>query len=232
MIIGVVGRSVDSEGRVCSVGTGKDATADALAASGFVKMSFADEMKRFLLRLGFTKRQLWGPSEFRDTPNPALGGCTARHALKTLGTEWGRDMICQTIWVAQTMSFAAELLSSRGRLMYSQTEGLIPRVERGPQGEFEREDVPEIPCAGVVVSDTRFKAEARGLKERGGKLLLVFRPLLRLPKDADLEHQSENDLNDWGVDNPVWDYCLHNTSSLESLKLRAVEAVNSLRGTV
>ena len=49
-------------------GSGKDTVADWFVKNkGFVKLSFADEMKRFVLKLfpHVTKEHLWGPSEMR-----------------------------------------------------------------------------------------------------------------------------------------------------------------------
>lgn len=57
-IIGLLGKA----------GCGKDTVADYLVqCHGFVKMSLADEMKRFAKKaFGFTNQQLWGPSKFRN----------------------------------------------------------------------------------------------------------------------------------------------------------------------
>jgi hypothetical protein len=48
-------------------GSGKDLVADWLIEKGFVKVAFADPMKRFVLRaFGIDKERLWGPSEKRN----------------------------------------------------------------------------------------------------------------------------------------------------------------------
>src|SRR5574340_974402 len=56
-IVGLMGKA----------GSGKDTLADYLVeCHGFVKMSLADEMKRFAKKVfGFTDQQLWGPSQYR-----------------------------------------------------------------------------------------------------------------------------------------------------------------------
>lgn len=71
MIIGVVGRSVDPTGAMCSLGTGKDTVADLLVNTHkFQKIGMADPLKRFTKEVyGFTDEQLWGPSKFRNIPD-------------------------------------------------------------------------------------------------------------------------------------------------------------------
>ena len=71
MIIAVSGLTEDASGRRGSAGAGKDAVADHLVAKhGFVKVAFADEIKRITMRLwDFTEEQLWGPSEERNKPD-------------------------------------------------------------------------------------------------------------------------------------------------------------------
>lgn len=68
MIVGIVGRTEDQEGNLCSLGTGKDTVADLLVTNHeFVKVALADPMKRFVQSIyGFTYQQLWGPSSLRN----------------------------------------------------------------------------------------------------------------------------------------------------------------------
>jgi len=68
MIVGIVGRTVDGHNHMCSLGTGKDTVADALAEShNFTKVALADPMKRFCMEVyNFSWDQLWGPSSSRN----------------------------------------------------------------------------------------------------------------------------------------------------------------------
>jgi hypothetical protein len=95
-------------------GSGKDAVADELVAHcGFFKLAVADAMKEACARwFGWTEEQLWGPSHLRNEPDPAWGGLTPRHALQTLGTEWGRGLH-PDIWVEQVLRITRGCRGSR-----------------------------------------------------------------------------------------------------------------------
>ena len=75
-------------------GSGKTTAAEYMVTHhGFICMSFAQPIKDMLRVLGVLKD--WPKEE----PHPLLCGMTPRHALQTLGTEWGRVMIGGDIWV-------------------------------------------------------------------------------------------------------------------------------------
>lgn len=84
MLIGLTGRA----------GSGKGEVADVLVKErGFFKLSLAAPLKRFCKDVfGWTDEQLYGPSYERNRPDARWGGLTPRHALQTLGTDWGRSM--------------------------------------------------------------------------------------------------------------------------------------------
>lgn len=63
---------------------------------GFTTVPMADPMKGMLASIGLTQAQLNGDE--KEVPCPLLGGATPRHAMQTLGTEWGRMMVCETLW--------------------------------------------------------------------------------------------------------------------------------------
>ena len=78
-------------------GSGKSTAADFLVVDGFIKMSFADPIKRMLADIGLAWKDLYG--EGKEEPNDMLNGKTPRYAMQTLGTEWGRDLISPDLWV-------------------------------------------------------------------------------------------------------------------------------------
>lgn len=78
---------------------GKDTAANFLCERfGFIKGSFAAPIRAFIAVLIGAE----GPGELeaiKDQPHPILGGKTPRHAMQTLGTEWGRQLICPDLWL-------------------------------------------------------------------------------------------------------------------------------------
>lgn len=85
-------------------GCGKSLAASALEdGQDFTRVSFAAPLKRMLLALGVS-------SHDKEACPPVLCGQTVRHALQTLGTEWGRQMIGSDIWVNAAMEHARHRL--------------------------------------------------------------------------------------------------------------------------
>jgi hypothetical protein len=96
-IIGLAGRK----------GHGKDTVAKLLEPMGYTVIRFADPLKNMLRMLlvtggatsNFIESCIEGP--FKQQPVPELGGKSPRHALQTLGTEWGRACMGEDFWVEQ-----------------------------------------------------------------------------------------------------------------------------------
>lgn len=90
-IIGLMGKA----------GCGKSTAASVLAGYGYQRMRFAQPLKAMLRTLGLTVEQTDGDQ--KEIPCSLLGGKTPRWAMQTLGTEWGRDLIDQDLWVRAAM---------------------------------------------------------------------------------------------------------------------------------
>lgn len=87
-------------GLVGPAGCGKSSAAVGLSLlkdSGFVRRRFAGPLKGMLLALGLTKEHTDGA--LKETPCDLLGGKTPRWAMQTLGTEWGRQLITEDLWI-------------------------------------------------------------------------------------------------------------------------------------
>lgn len=102
MIVGITGRA----------GSGKDTVADVLVKEqGFMRVSLADPLKRFCSEVfGWSLAAdgpLHGPSHLRNRPDARWGGLTPRHALQTLGTEWGRTMH-PDVWIAYALRVCSD----------------------------------------------------------------------------------------------------------------------------
>lgn len=88
MIVGLVG----------SKGCGKSTVANLMVQNnGFQVVKFAGALKDMLRALGLSEEEIEG--DLKETPSDLLCGKTPRHAMQTLGTEWGRDMIGPNFWV-------------------------------------------------------------------------------------------------------------------------------------
>ena len=79
-------------------GSGKSSAAQVLAeALPAGRVRFAGPLKDMLRTLGLNDEEIEGG--LKEEPSSKLCGQTPRHAMVTLGTEWGRQMIGEDIWV-------------------------------------------------------------------------------------------------------------------------------------
>ena len=239
MLVGIVGRSVDPDGRTCSMGTGKDTVSDAFVQGGCVKIGLADPMKRIVMDLyNFTEGQLWGQSELRNVPDKRLpreahtiknGKCaccgeplgslepcylTPRYALQTVGDEWGRNCYLDT-WVDKLLSTVR--LLRKGDCYYDTVLGLRYTTS------FSDSMWPK---TNVVVSDVRRLNELKAIQKAGGHLVLVERCVLSLPEGVDLTHGSEAELSQ--LDDADFTAIISNDGTLEDLRYKARDILTSL----
>lgn len=77
-------------------GSGKTTAADHLVSLGWTRVKLAGPLKDMLRVIGLTDRHIEG--DLKELPCDLLCGQTPRHAMVTLGTEWGRDMIGGDFW--------------------------------------------------------------------------------------------------------------------------------------
>lgn len=87
-----------------SAGVGKSTAAQYLSQQhGFVHLKFAGALKAMLRTLlaltGEAEIDRLIEGDLKEMPPPALGFRTPRHAMQTLGTEWGRDCMGENFWV-------------------------------------------------------------------------------------------------------------------------------------
>ncbi len=101
-------------------GAGKDTAAAVFVAAGYRPIKFADGLKRMLRSL-IEWQDSAAPShrmtdgDLREVPSDLLGGRTPRHAMQTLGTEWGRDLMARGLWVdAAERAISTALAAGQG----------------------------------------------------------------------------------------------------------------------
>jgi hypothetical protein len=112
---------------------------------GYARIRFADPLKAMLGAYGLTEYELEGAG--KEQPCQLLGGHTPRHAMQSLGTGWGRNMMSQTFWtdawsrrvghglggyiVTEDLRFCSEEFTARLH------GGVIWRIERPGHGGFD-----------------------------------------------------------------------------------------------
>lgn len=130
---------------------GKDTAAGFIQDNieGYERASFADPIKEMLMiGLGMSAEQMYG-GEVREKIDPRYG-CTPRHLMQTLGTEWGRDIIDQNIWVNAMKS---KLGTIEGGL-------IIPDVRFESEAEFIRKNGVLIHIKGKTTLSSTHKSES------------------------------------------------------------------------
>lgn len=154
--------------------SGKDTTAEVIAKMlGYERIQFAGplkEMLRTLLRYrGVSEAGIEAcvEGDLKEAPAPVLGGKTPRLAMQTLGTEWGRQTLSDTVWVDTALNRARE--AENGALItdvrfrneaeaIKAAGGVIIRIERaevGLKSDHPSEvEIPQIEADFVLRNDT------------------------------------------------------------------------------
>jgi hypothetical protein len=210
-------------------GSGKDTAADFLVKEGYCKVSLADPLKRICADVfGFTKEQLWGPSENRNAGDPRYPRTRAVHpgldhlepdllsprvALQTLGTEFGRYCY-DNVWIDYAIRVARRVLEDQGQSPFEAHQGCwFYSPARGLWGD------PRAPrsdrAQGVVIPDVRFRNEVDAIKQAGGRVFRIARP--GSTGDVGIKgHASESEMD--GISVERFDALIENTGTLEGLK--------------
>ena len=191
MIIGVVG----------FIGSGKGTVGDLLEQKGFVKDSFAKPLKDACSAIfGWPRELLEGDTEvsrkWREEHDSFWSEkfgytFTPRLALQLMGTEAGRNVFHQDIWVVSLLNRAKGKnvvvtdVRFKNEINYiQQNGGIIVRVKRGEEPEWYK--LAEDAAAG-------FSSAIMGIKDKG-------------------IHQSE-----WDWIGSDFNYTIENEGSLEDL---------------
>lgn len=143
-LIGVTGKA----------GSGKDTVAEYLVREyGFERYGFADPIKQGLCAAFGLMPFDFADRARKEQPIERLGGKSPRQLAQWFGTEFGRNMICEDIWI---------------RMAQFRYDALVDMVRNtfGPAP------------VGMVVSDVRFENEAAWIRKTGGAVWHVVRPVI------------------------------------------------------
>lgn len=145
-------------------GAGKSTVANLLHNYGFGIVPFAKPLKDMLRALGVPEPCLTGTPEQKLSPLEMFGGKSARDAMKTLGTEWGRNCIAPDFW---------------SKAWLHHVKGL-----RHARNEWS------IGSENIVADDVRFPQEVAAIKSLGGRVICVVRSMADFERRP--THPSEN----------------------------------------
>lgn len=79
--------------------SGKTTAAKELVYIGFTRVRFAGPLKAMMLALGLTEEEIDTNPILKEHPCELLCGKSPRYAMQTIGTEWGRNIIGQDLWI-------------------------------------------------------------------------------------------------------------------------------------
>jgi hypothetical protein len=187
-------------------GSGKSTLAESLAAAhGFGVIALADPFKRFIQEVyGFSRDQLWGPSELRSMPDKRFPRpCTACHGA-------GRDerlhlssppcFVCNGVGVTYLTPREAlqKIGSDWGRANYlntwvDYTFRVIKQLEKGGHAYFPWTGITDDfdgDYKGYVIPDLRHVNEVKAARDHGGKLIRLKGSFKEIPKEFG-QHGSE-----------------------------------------
>lgn len=173
-------------------GAGKSTVATLLMGQGFEVVPFAKPLKDMLRVLGVPEACLTGTPEQKESPLDLFGGKSARYAMQTLGTEWGRNCIASDFW-------------ARAWLRAVQC-----RVNRSQSARLTLSAV----IKGIVADDVRFQQEVDAIRMLGGRVVCVVR------SDEDFSRRPEHASENFAAIKP--DIILKNDGSLADLRQKVV----------
>lgn len=169
-------------------GSGKDTLAAVLVEAGWTHLKFTTVLKDMLRLLlsavlhdaAQVERMVDG--DLKAVPTPVLGGRTPRHAMQTLGTEWGRQLISPDFWV-KLIEYEArhhrKVVISDVRFpnevdMIHRLNGEVALIDRGlsPRDTHASEAMSDVLMCDLRINNHFATAEA--FQEWGRTVLLPF----------------------------------------------------------
>jgi hypothetical protein len=160
-------------------GSGKTTLAECLRGHGYRRLSFAAPLREMLATLmrwqGCPEREIKDAlrGEGKEVPNAYLCGATPRHAMQTLGTDWGRQMIHRHIWV-DAAGQGARYVRRRGKKVVFDDVRFLNEAE-----------LIRVNLGGIVIRIDRAGFAPPAWKHESEGQLADFVPDLVINNDAD-----------------------------------------------
>ncbi|WP_271025265.1 deoxynucleotide monophosphate kinase [Rhizobium sp. RCAM05973] len=82
---------------------------------GYRLVKFAGPLKDMMRAIGMTEDEIEGG--LKEQPSATLLGKTPRHAMQTLGTEWGRNCIGEDLWISLWRRRVEEAVAGGNRVV-------------------------------------------------------------------------------------------------------------------
>ena len=112
--------------------------------------------------------KLMGWFEWLREAHPNL---SPRVMLQTLGTEYGREALYESVWIDIGLETSRRLLSGK-----SDPETRLAATKYIEKYGLVYGDVSKWQGKGVIIPDVRFPNELRAIKEAGGQIWRIYRP--------------------------------------------------------
>lgn len=180
-----------------AAGAGKDTVADHLfKGHGCLKLALADPLYAMISAMTGLPVEKMADRKVKES-DIAWIGTSPRRLLQTLGTEWGRGTLGDDIWIKNLFRRIDAYSAAMGRC--------------GDKASF-------------VVTDVRFANEAQAIRQRGGHIVEIVRPmpLAGVPEEA-RQHSSEA-----GIPDELVDVTIVNDTDIAGLLGRVDKAIEWL----
>lgn len=230
--------------------TGKDTISDLLAEAGFIRVAFADPLKRITRTLfDFTYEQMWGTLQQKEAPDeryPREHTWSERieHNTRRMCLCCGRVAILDRRGFMPEEDFGQCYLNGRYALKIIGTEGArhcydsiwSDQTIRAARAildgwSYSREHgvmgLSLTAPQGVIFTDCRFENEVKSIRDAGGKVYRLRRPGYDEPRFDHASEVEQTRIPDYALDGTI-----HNDGTLEDLKRKVRELLGLPSGGI
>lgn len=172
------------------IGVGKDTVATYMAARGYITYAFADPLKEAASKMFGIPLENFYDRDEKEALDP-FWGISPREILQKLGTEGGRQLFFEDIWVRRAESEYLRVCENSKRNKFGSVEGFC-------------------------VTDIRFDDEAEWVRSEGGKVVHIIRDTDDKPKS---EHGIAGHASEAGLKLDKRDFVIYNNGTLNDLQI-------------